>query len=73
MRPIAGLLFYLVIKMCEVLKTLKKHQNAPTRTHKKSQILLNTFLDEDIWFAITPKPFFEGEKLRRNWVVGAIF
>ena len=28
------------------VKTFKKHQNAPTRTHKKDQILLIKFLDE---------------------------
>ena len=28
------------------VKTFKKHQNAPTRTHKKSQIILCRFVDE---------------------------
>ena len=28
------------------VKTFKKHQNAPTRTHQKNQILLIKFLDE---------------------------
>ena len=28
------------------VKAFKKHQNAPTGTHKKSQILLIRFLDE---------------------------
>ena len=51
MEPIACLLFYLVVQM-EVLtwptavKTLKKHQNTPTRTLKKNKMLLYNFLDE---------------------------
>ena len=28
------------------VKTFKKHQNAPTGTHKKIQILLTRFIDE---------------------------
>ena len=59
MELIACLLFYLVVKMEALrfyekpyqtlqtaVKTLKKNQNAPTTTHKKSQILLYRFSDE---------------------------
>ena len=63
MESIVGLLFSLLIKVSEVLKTF---QNLLTITHKKSQILLRTFL-------ISSKPFFEVRKLPRNWLVGAIF
>ena len=37
------------------IKTFRKHQNAPTRTHKKVQILLGRFLDEYAQFP-TPIP-----------------
>ena len=43
-----------VLSFCEkpnktwqtAVKTFNKNQNVPTRTHKKSQILLHRFLDE---------------------------
>ena len=60
-EPVACLLFYLVMKI-EVLawnikkktyqiwptavKAFKKDQNAPTKTHIKSKVLLRRFLDE---------------------------
>ena len=41
-------------------KNIQKNQNAPTATHKKSQILLHRFLDELTCFPIPslPHPFF---------------
>ena len=74
MELIACLQFYVVIKMevlsfCEkpnktwqtAVKTFNKNQNVPTRTHKKSQILLHRFLDEYTQFS-TPSqshPLFD--------------
>ena len=61
-KPIACVVFYFVIKMRKMfykkpykkwqiaLKTFKKHQNVPTGTHKKRQILSHTFLDEYVCF-----------------------
>ena len=64
-------------------KNIKKHQNAPTRTQKKSQILLRGSLDEYTKFS-TPPPsppplllpllflFLKRGYDPKNWVGGAI-
>ena len=81
-EPISCLVFYLAIKMWEnlykkafqkwqtALKTLKKHQNVPTGTHKKRQILFQRFLGEYTLFP-TLLLFWIGEmKISNNWIDG---
>ena len=55
------------------LKTLKKHQNVPTGTHKKRQILFHRFLG-DYTLLLDPLLFLRGNENPKNWVgVGPIF
>ena len=57
------------------IKAFKKHQYAPTRTHKKSYIILHRFLDEN---TLVCYPFLllflKGRiKFPKKWVGGEIF
>ena len=55
------------------LKTFKKHQNVPTGTHKKRQILFHRFLG-DYTLLLDPLLFLRGNENPKNWVgVGPIF
>ena len=52
------------------VKTLIKHQNVPTRTRKKRQILFHRFLGEYTFF-LTPHPlFFEEWRDENSKILG---
>ena len=75
MELVACLMFCLVIKMLQNLykktyqtwqtavKTLKKRETIPTRTHKKRRILFHKVLDEYTQFL---NPFFWGTNFLKN-------
>ena len=46
--------------MADSSKNIKNNQNAPTKTHKKSQILLYRILDEYTRFSVSSQshPYF---------------
>ena len=68
-KPIACLVFYLVIKLWEdlykkpfhtwktLVKIFKKHKNVPSGTHKKRQILFHRFSGECTLFLPPPSSF----------------
>ena len=67
-RSIVCLVFYLVVKnvwkslrktiskLTNSSKSIQKHQNVPTGTHKKRLILFHRFLGEFTLFLISPPP-----------------